>query len=159
LPAGAAAVLLALATLPLAAGDWGHYVNGRFGFAIDVPPHFVAQGESDNGDGDRFTTPTAELRAFAGYIFKGEQTLETEASFARDAWTEDGYALTYQVTTPRFAVMSGKKGARIVYERLVAICGGEAFMGYSVEYSVADIKTFEPIIDRLTASLTPPAKC
>jgi len=55
--------------------------------------------------------------------------------------------------------MSGKKGARIVYERLVAVCSGEAFMGYSVEYSVADMKAFEPIIDRLTASLTPPAKC
>ena len=152
--------LLALALLisPAAAG-WGHYENARFGFAIDVPPHFLAQGESDNGDGNRFTTPTAELRAFAGYIFKGEQTLETEAGFAADAWTEDGYTLTSQVTTPRFAVLSGKKGARIVYERLVAICGGEAFMGYSLEYSVAEIKAFAPIIDRLTASLTPPAKC
>jgi hypothetical protein len=153
------AVVLALLALPALASAWGHYENGRFGFAIDVPPGFAAQGESFNGDGNRFTTPTAELRAFAGYIFRGERTFETEAGFARDAWGEEGYALTYQVTTPRYSVMSGKKGARVLYERLVAICGGDAFMGYSLEYSVADMKAFDSIIDRLSGSLKAPAKC
>ena len=149
--------LLAMATLPLTAADWGHYENGRFGFAIDVPPAFVAQGESVNGDGDRFTTPTAELRAFAGYLV--DESFEAEAASGRSVWAEDGYALTYQVTTPGFAVMSGRKGPRVLYERLVAICGGTTFMGYSLEYSVADITAFKQVIDRLTASLKPPAKC
>lgn len=154
---GAVAAALMLLALPALAANWGHYENGRFGFVIDVPPGFVARGESANGDGNRFTTPTAELRAFAGYLV--EESFEHEAAVGRQVWTEDGYKLTYQVTTPSFAVISGRKGARVLYERLVAICGGTTFMGFSLEYSVADLNAFKPVIDRLTSSLKPPATC
>ena len=152
-----AAGAFVLALLPIGAADWGHYENDRFGFSIDVPPRFVAQGESYNGDGNRFTTPTAELRAFAGNLV--EESFEEEAATGQSVLSDDGYAITYQATTPRFAVMSGRKGGRVLYERLVAICGTDAFMGFSLEYSVADLKAFDAIIDRLTASLKPPAKC
>jgi hypothetical protein len=149
--------LVALLTLPAWAAGWGHYENGRFGFAIDVPPGFVARGESANGDGNRFTTPTAELRAFAGYLV--EERFEGEVRTGQSVATDDGFTLTYQVTTPRYAAFSGRKGARVLYERLVAICGTDAFMGFSLEYSVADLQSFKSVIDRLTSSLTPPAKC
>jgi hypothetical protein len=155
----AMAVLLALAASSAPAADWGHYVNARFGFAVDVPPGFAAQGESYNGDGNRFTTPTAELRAFASNIAVGEADFETEVGYEQSAWTDKGWTITYQATTPRNAVFSGRKGARVVYERLVAICGGAQFMGFLVEYSVPDLQRFNAVIDRLTTSLRPPATC
>jgi len=149
--------LLALALLisPAAAG-WGHYENARFGFAIDVPPGFAVQGESDNGDGNTFTTPTAELRAFAGNIVEGD--FESEVRGEQSAITDEGFVLTYQVTTPQKASFSGKKGARIVYARFVAICGGQ-FMGFVLEYSAADMAKFNPVIDRLVSSLAGPKSC
>ena len=149
--------LLALALLisPAAAG-WGHYENARFGFAIDVPPGFAVQGESDNGDGNTFTTPTAELRAFAGNVVAGD--FESEVRGEQSAITDEGFVLTYQVTTPQKASFSGKKGARIVYARLVAICGDQ-FMGFVLEYSAADMAKFNPVIDRLVSSLAGPKNC
>jgi len=149
--------LLALALLiSPAAGGWGHYDNARFGFSIDVPPGFQVQGESANGDGNSFTTPTAELRAFAGNIVVGD--FETEAGYERAAASDEGFAITYQVTTPQKASFSGKKGARIVYARLVAICGDQ-FMGFVLEYSAADMAKFNPVIDRLVSSLAGPKNC
>ena len=152
------AALLALSLLiSPAAGGWGHYDNARFGFSIDVPPGFVVQGESANGDGNSFTTPTAELRAFAGNIVEGD--FESEVRGEQSAITDEGFAITYQVTTPQKASFSGKHGARIVYGRLVAICGGQEFMGFVLEYSAADIAKFNPVIDRLVSSLKAPASC
>lgn len=150
--------LLALALLiGPATGGWGHYDNARFGFSIDVPPGFAVQGESANGDGNSFTTPTAELRAFASNIVEGD--FESEARGEQSAVTDEGFAITYQVTTPQWASFSGKHGARIVYGRLAAICGGREFMGFVLEYSVADIAKFKPIIDRLMSSLQGPKSC
>ena len=149
--------LLALSLLiSPAAGGWGHYDNARFGFSIDVPPGFVVQGESANGDGNSFKTPTAELRAFAGNIADGD--FETKARGEQSAITDEGFAITYQVTTPQAASFSGKHGARIVYGRLVAMCR-DRFMGFVLEYSAADIAKFKPVIDRLVASLKGPKSC
>ncbi len=155
--AGLPAAMLMLLAQPVAAAGWGHYENARFGFSIDVPPGFVEQSESANGDGDRFTTPTAELRAYGGNIV--DTGFAGEVGFEQQAATEDGWALTYQAATPGWATFSGKKGARILYARFVAICGGTQFIGYWLEYSRADIKPFNAVIDRLTASLKPPATC
>lgn len=151
------AALLAVALLIAPVANWGHYDNARFGFSIGVPPGFVAQGESVNGDGGTFKTPTAELRAFAGNIVDGD--FETEVGYEQAGMTDEGFAITYQVTTPRNASFSGKRGARIFYARLVAICGGQQFMGFVLEYSVADLQRFNPVIDQLVASLRPPKSC
>jgi hypothetical protein len=149
--------LLALALLiGPAAGGWGHYNNARFGFSIDVPPGFAVQGESANGDGNTFTTPTAELRAFAGNIV--ERDFESEVRGEQGAVTDEGFAITYQATTPQWASFSGKHGGRIVYGRLVAICHDQ-FMGFVLEYSAADIAKFNPIVDRLVSSLRGPRSC
>ena len=50
--------LLMVMPLPAFAAD---YVNARYGYSIDVPDGFAGQGESDNGDGQVFKTPTARL--------------------------------------------------------------------------------------------------
>jgi hypothetical protein len=39
---------------PGEANKYKHYVNARFGFECDYPGMFVPQGESDNGDGQKF---------------------------------------------------------------------------------------------------------
>ena len=64
------ALLMLMATPAIAAG-WGHYTNVRFGYAVDVPPGFAGQGESDNSDGQVFKTPTATLTVFGGNILDG----------------------------------------------------------------------------------------
>ena len=143
--------LLLLLPVPAMAAEWGHYTNVRFGYAIDVPPGFVAQGEADNGDGQVFKTPTATLTVFGGNVMEADFEAEVKA---REGYaTDDGWAITYQVSTPQKGSWSGKRGARILYGRMIALCGGGQFGSFQLEYSSADLKAFNPIVDRLVSSL------
>jgi len=143
--------LLLLIPLPAFAADWGHYTNTRFGYAVDVPPRFVAQGESDNGDGQVFKTPTAVLTVFGGNVMETdfEAGVAQREQFAKDA----SWAITYQVSSPQKSSWSGKRGGRILYGRMIALCGGQQFASFELEYSSADLKAFNPVVDRLVSSL------
>ena len=70
---------LMLIASPALAQFWGHYENARFGYAIDVPPDFVGQGESDNGDGQVFLLLGAEqaLTVWGGHLL---DTFEQEVA-------------------------------------------------------------------------------
>jgi hypothetical protein len=147
-----AALLLSVPAPAMAAG-WNHYTNVRFGYAIDVPPGFVGRGEAANGDGQVFRTPTATLTVFGGNIMAGNfegEVVQRERDAEQDKW-----AVTYQVSTPTHASYSGKHGARVLYGRMVALCRGRQYAMFELQYSSVDIATFNPIIDRLVASLQP----
>jgi hypothetical protein len=144
------ALLLVLVT-PAVAAEWSHYENARFGYGIDVPAGFVAQGEADNGDGQMFKTPTARLSVFGGNVM--ERDFESEV-VARERFAEqDSWSITYAMSTPDRASFSGRRGARIVYARMIALCGGTQFAMFEMEYSRADLQQFDPVVERLTASL------
>lgn len=143
-------LLAMLLAVPALADEWGHYVNPRFGYAIDVPPGFVGQGESANGDGQAFETPTADLLVFGSYILDGG--FEDEVRFRQQAWTTEGWAITYQATTPTWASYSGVKGSRVFYERVIPLCG-DAVGVFSLQHGTADLQAFNVIIERLVRSL------
>ena len=144
------ALLLLLAT-PVLAADWGHYSNARFGYAVDVPPGFTSGFAPANDDGRMFKTPTATLRVFGGNILDGG--FEGEVKLRHGYMADDGWTLTYQMTTPDRASYSGKHGARILYARMIALCGGEQFAMFELEYYAADVATFDAVVSRLVGSL------
>ena len=143
------ALLLILPVPAIAAGQ--HYANARYGYAIDVPDGFIGQGESDNGDGEAFKTPTATLTVFGGNVTEAD--FEAEVGAREGYATSDGWTLTYQVSTPRSASWSGTRGGRVLYARMIALCGGTQFGAFELEYTRADLKKFDPIVDSLVASL------
>ena len=143
------ALLLLLPLPALAAGQ--HYVNVRYGYAIDVPSGFVGQGESDNGDGQKFRTPTATLTVYGGNVIEAD--FEAQVRARQGDASDGGWTLTYQVSTPRNASWSGTHGARILYARMIALCGGSQFAAFELDYSKADLQKFNPIVDSLIASL------
>ena len=141
------AVLVLLFCAPALAADWGHYVNVRYGFATDIPPGFVGQGESDNSDGQIFTTPTAELRVFGANILAPDFEAEVREREAAD--TAAGWALTYKVSTPTAASWSGRQGSRILYVRAIALCEGTQIGILQLTYMRADLAAFDAIVERL----------
>ncbi|MEO8757547.1 MAG: hypothetical protein ABI398_07325 [Devosia sp.] len=139
--------LLLLLPVPAFAAD---YVNVRYGYAIAVPDGFIGQGESDNGDGQMFKTPTAKLTVYGGNVLEAD--FESEV-VARERFAEqDGWGITYNVSTPDKASYSAKRGARILYSRMIALCGGTQFAAFEFEYSRADLQKLDPIVDRLVRS-------
>jgi hypothetical protein len=142
---------LVLAASPALGDDWGHYASARFGYGVDVPPGFVAQGESANSDGETFRTPTATLSVYGATVGKGDFEAAVKQSEATDKG--EGWSITYQAVTPRNASYSGRKGGRVLYVRMIALCGGRQFAAGAIEYGVADLKAFDPVVNRLAKSL------
>jgi hypothetical protein len=142
--------LMLLLPAPAIAAEWGHYANVRFGYAIDVPPGFVGRGESANSDGQVFKSPTATLTVWGMYLLDG--TFEDQARNRQTETAHDGWGISYSVSTPSNASFSGIKGGRIIYSRLIALCGS-AFAEFDFEYSRADLQKFNSIVDRLVRSL------
>jgi hypothetical protein len=143
--------LLLILPLPALAAGGGHYVNVRYGYAIDVPAGFVGQGESDNSDGQVFRTPTATLTVYGGNILDGD--FESEARQRQGSAASEGWGISYQVSTPSNASYSGKRGGRVLYARLIALCGGSQFAAFELEYSKADISKFDTVVGALVRSL------
>ena len=146
------ALIFALLATPVIAADWGHYVNERFGVEADVPPGFEAGAPPANGDGLGFSTPTAKLSIYGSLIVEGD--FESTVRQAIE-WIEvDGWDITYEASTPSWACWSGKKGSRVLYVRAIRMCDGEAYGAFELEYSEADLKAFDPVVDRLVGSLS-----
>ncbi len=145
------ALIFALFAAPALAADWGHYVNERFGVEADVPPGFVPGEPPANGDGLRFSTPTASLAIYGSLI--GEGDFEGAVAQAMAGSAGDGWNVTYQATTPGWANWSGKSGSRILYVRAISMCGGSVYGAFELEYSEADRKAFDPVVERLVRSL------
>lgn len=145
----AAALILFVA--PALGQFWGHYANDRFGYAIDVPPDFEGQGESENGDGQVFYRPGAEqsLTVWGGKLV---ESFETEVA-QRQGWaSEENWAISYQAATPQWAVFSGQRDHRILYQRMIVLCDGTRYAAYALEYNLRDLASADAVIDGLTRS-------
>ena len=145
-------VLLILAPAALAAG-WGPYENARFGYAIAVPPGFSGAGEADNGDGQAFTAAdgTQSLWAWGGNIVEADFEAAAAASmgYARD----DGWALSYERTTPSWASWSGSRNGIVLYARMISLCSGSQYAAFLLQYPERDLEAINPVVEKLVGSL------
>lgn len=145
--------LFALISSPAFAQGWDSYGNARFGYFIDVPPGFVGSGESDNGDGQSFYN----ARGAQGLLVWGGNLMEefdTAVTSAMDyATSENGYNISYQASTPRWASFSGLNGSRILYQRMILLCDGTSYAAFRVEYSTINAADMKPVVDQLVMSL------
>ncbi|WDR06598.1 hypothetical protein PSQ90_03800 [Devosia rhodophyticola] len=146
-------VVMLVCAIPALASDWGYYSNARFGYGIDIPPDFTGLGESDNGDGQRFErTGRAQIlvvwggNALAGF---GVETAERIGYLAPKGWN-----VTYQATTPTWASFSAVAGQRVLYQRMIALCGGQQYAAFQLKYSMIDIAKMNAVVEQLVASLS-----
>ena len=151
-----ALLVAALLTIsPAFADEWQRYDNTAFGYSVDIPPGLQWRGESYEGDGQDFTTPTLTLSLRANMTPEGFEAAIREWS----AWeTKMGWTFTYAMTTPRSASASGKRSGWLLEMRALSICD-QAVAIMQVEYGLADIARMKPVIERLASSFKPTRKC
>lgn len=147
-----AIVLFALA-LPLAAAElgWSQYGNARYGYIGEVPAGFSGGGESFSGDGQTFTRDGAgQVLSYWGSYLEGplEDAVRQRMGYAE----RDGWSITYQATTPRWASYSGQMGSRIFYSRMIQLCDRDAYGIFTVQYSTAQAADMRPTVERLVRS-------
>ena len=140
---------------PAFADEWRRYENTAYGYVVDVPPGLQWRGESYEGDGQDFTTPTLTLSLRAKMTPDG---FEAAVQEWREWETQMGWIFTYDMTTPRNATASGKRPNWLLEMRAVSICD-QAIAIMQVEYGIADVARMKPIIERLASSFRATRKC
>jgi hypothetical protein len=144
------AVLL-LAMSPALAQFWSHYANDRFGYELDIPPDFSGYGESDNGDGQVFyrLDREQELTVWGGNL---PGTFDTDVAERQASDSAANWAISYQTSTPQWAVWSGQRDHRIFYQRMIVLCDGASVAAYRLEYNIRDLAETDAVIDGLNRS-------
>lgn len=147
---------LTLALPALAQAPWGIYENARYGFALDIPPGFEGQGESDNGDGQVFLLDgrVGRLTVWGGLIVT-EPDFESEARTRLAQDTEAGWGLLAQSTTATWATWSASKSGRVLHQHMIQLCDGASYAALRLDYAQVDRSRLDPLVDQLIASLVP----
>jgi hypothetical protein len=148
-----------LLSAPVFAADWSHYDNGRFGYGIDIPPGFSGLGEAGNGDGQVFRSASGRetLTVWAGNIVDTDFSGEVNQRIA--AARDDGWNITYQSVTPKWASYSGARNGSVLYARAISLCDGTQAAYFTLEYSKLDMVRLDPAVNRLVQSLGGAGNC
>ena len=149
--------LLIMAT-PAWAGDWSSFYNDRYGVTIDFPPGFAQFGDAPgNNDGLTFKSADgkATLLVWGGNIVADNFKEDLRASFESDqsaGWMVS-YGASNKQKTMSWAVYSGTKGDRIMYEKSIASCKGTQSLHFRIEYPIAQKKAYDRVVTRLGKTL------
>lgn len=150
-----ALILATLAWPVLAQAPWGIYENARYGYALDIPPGFDGQGESDNGDGQIFLLDgrVARLTVWGGFIV-AEPDFESEAKARLAEDLSAGWGLAAQSTSPTWATWSATKAGRVLHQHMIALCDGSGYAAIRLDYAQTDRPRLDVLVEPLIASLT-----
>jgi hypothetical protein len=153
-----ALALVLFAAAPAAAQFWTQYANARFGYSLDIPPGYEAQGESDNGDGQVFFDPatTQTLTVWGGFVL---DDFEAEVRSIISSEEDDAWNITGETVTPSWAEFTALKGMRVLHQRLIAGCDGAAYAAFRLDYLVTDTSKIAEIIEGLEPTFLPPSTC
>ena len=123
------------------------YSNGRYGFSIAYPLGvLVPQGESENGDGQKFVSKDGSATMWAYGSHRLEQSLQDEFQAAQENRT-----VTYKILKRDMFVVSGTGNGKIFYRK--TLLRGDDFKTFIIEYDEGERATFDPITARVARSL------
>ncbi|MGZ3806408.1 MAG: hypothetical protein ACXVB4_19515 [Pseudobdellovibrionaceae bacterium] len=136
------------------AAKYSKYTNPRFGYSISYPSDlFIAQGESDNGDGQKFVSADgAVLLVYGSYNVTNESLKEYYADvIASNANTPNQVLnVTYKQMKDNFFVFSGTLRSKIIYQKTILRNG--IFKSFRLIYDQSQKKTYDPVIRNLLLS-------
>lgn len=150
-------ILLLLAFLvasPAYGQYWDYYENARFGYGIDVPPDYVGNGESDNGDGQMFYNLEAEqgLTVWGGQM---AGSLQAEATLVAETLAGQGWTITENASTPQWSMLAAMRDHRVLVQRSILLCDGASYAAFRAEFNIRDQNAMSGVLQGVSRSFAP----
>jgi hypothetical protein len=148
----AIASFMALGGTAFAGPPSSHYVNGRYGYGVDIPAGFRPVQEADNSDGgvSRSVDGQSQLSLWGANLLL--DPLSTDVKARIDSATEEGWEMSYVKVTNRWASWSGARNGRIFYARAIILCHDDQAGFFQLEYPSEKVDEFDPIVKALVKS-------
>jgi len=139
---------------PALASGWKTYTNARFGYSISYPADvLMPQGESDNGDGQKFLSRDGRTQVLVYGSNALSRTLRDAYNDALDTSTDSPSVrkiVTYKLFKQDWFVVSGHQGDRIFYQK--TFLRGGVFKTFSIEYDESQKTVFDAIAAKMARS-------
>ena len=130
------------------------YYNHRYDYSIDYPKDVLfPQGESDNGDGQKFLSKNADasLLVYASYNALEQSLEEIYREQSRGGTPEEPQkVVTYRVLKNNWFVVSGYNSGRIFYQK--TFLRDNQLKTFVFEYNESQKELYDPITNRLAKS-------
>lgn len=152
----ALSILFAAACLGTALAAVGlHYVNTRYGYAIDLPPGFSPVREADNSDGgtSRSGDGQSQLAVWGGNLLVESLSSDVQSRIA--GAEQDGWEIGYRKVTGKWASWSGAKDGRIFYARAILLCHDDEAGYFQLDYPEDAKDAFDPVVRQLLKDFRP----
>jgi hypothetical protein len=148
----ALALACAVGTSALAApAGWVTYRNERFGTTADIPSGWKPGPPPENRDGLRFASPDGRSSvAVSGSLHSHQSIDEALDAFERP---RRGERITYKKRRGRWLVVSGYRGDRIFYRKLLLGCRGTVWNRVDIDYPAGEKRAFDPLVTHISQSL------
>ncbi|MDD1606363.1 MAG: hypothetical protein LUO95_00415 [Methylococcaceae bacterium] len=142
--------------LLFAADVYDTYHNDRFDYSIDYPKDVLfPQGESDNGDGQKFLSKDADasLIVYGSNNALNQSLEEVYREESRGGTAENPKkVVTYKLLEDNWFVVSGYNSGRVFYQK--TIFHDDMLKTFVLEYDESQKAFYDPIAKRLATSFT-----
>lgn len=140
---------LAFLALPAQAQEWHRARLKSLGIEFDLPPGFVTQNGSETGA--LLAGPNGAVLAIGGGDLSGLSFRSTmRHNIKQDE--ADGWRITYDRVTDRWASYSGVRAGQIRYVRAFPICGDRLAV-FVLDYNKSEKISYDPVVVRMVRSL------
>ncbi|HOE05439.1 MAG TPA: hypothetical protein PLZ52_09490 [Bacteroidales bacterium] len=129
------------------------YVNERFHFSVYYPDFLIPQGESMNGDGQKFLAADSSAFMLAYGVLNLSETLQQDFELATtdNQYYESGFEITYKTFGETWYVINGIHGQNMFYVH--AVMNGSEVINVYFEYPLSEKQKYETLIKQVVASL------
>jgi hypothetical protein len=144
-----AGVLAAATSASASPQNWQTYTDPDHGATALVPAHLFAPSEPEAGEpGQAFLSHDGQTRlAFAAW----ENTAHlTPGAYKKVMLDKGDYsALTYQPRGRNWFVLSGYRGEKIYYQKIIYSCRGSVISAFTISYPTVQRTLFDPVVERM----------
>jgi len=132
--------------LPAAAEDLAREPRGRIEISQIVPRDWQLQPPDPNWQGRRYVAPDGNAWLA---LYSTNAANDAAARFKAVAFV-DGEEVTYLRGERERLTVSGLKGDRIFYRKVMLACGGTQWRHVALEYSAQDKTRFDRLVENLS---------
>ncbi len=142
---------LAFLSLSLSAhaADWQRFVDAEFGSQAVYPAHiFKALPPDPSIPGTSFVSTDGKAKLAIGSWSNGEN--ESPTQFRDKLLSDARYAtLTYRPRGRSWFVLSGFRGDKIYYEKVIYSCARRVVNAFAIMYPIAQRSLYDSVVERM----------
>jgi hypothetical protein len=137
------------------------YINGRWGYRIDVPRSLVAQPEPEDGGGLAFISSDGNVKLYTSGWYDVEESLSVLDSqrYAEFDWIGSSGRVTYRASGKQWFVSSGiTDSGRVFYQRFEqrSLGDGTCRITFTITFPESMKKRWNPLTEQIAKSFRVP---